>query len=192
MNDGEHLIESLLIYSNVHRNITINTHITMLRKWSNILLCSFEFYNQSVSYKLLLVLKRFSKFSCIFKIKSPKIPIIIAEEILSYFEIVVYCGLLLDVTEGSYTSQDPVVRALHSLEEDEGYVVQVCSRWFLVDRALVESGITSSRLYCVHMHNRQRSVQHLQLMDFVDTEVIMKIKFRSKQEYPRNEVKIAK
>ena len=133
---------------------------------ANILLCSFEFQNQNVYYaNWYWFAIDFQNFYTFLNDHSKKILKTTAEEILSYYEIVVYCGYLFDVTEGSHASQDPVVWALHSLEKDEGDVVEVSPCWFLVHRALVESGITSSRLYCVHMYNRQSSVQHLQFTE---------------------------
>ena len=152
------MLQKWPIYYFVHSNFKIKMFIYANCYWLSIDFQNFNIFPNDHSKKILKTT---------------------AEEILSYFEIVVYCGHLLDITEGSHASQDPVVWALHSLEEDEGDVVEISSRWFLVHRALVKSGITSSRLYCVHMHNRQRSVQHLQFTDMIDLEVIITARKRS-------------
>ena len=53
--------------------------------------------------------------------------------------------LLLDVTKGGHSAEDPVVRVLRSLHEHRGDEGQIGTVGFLVHRALVELGVLQPR-----------------------------------------------
>ncbi len=69
---------------------------------------------------------------------------------------------LLDVAERGDASQDPVVRVVLRLQQDERDVVEVRSRRLLVHRTLVQGRVLCrAALHSVHVHDWQRREQYL-------------------------------
>ena len=67
---------------------------------------------------------------------------------------------LFNVTQSGDTSQGPVVRTLRRAHQQERDVVEVSAVGLLVDRTLVELGITRTSLDGVHVDDWKSGEEH--------------------------------
>ena len=69
---------------------------------------------------------------------------------------------LLDITQQSHPAKDPVIWVLVGFQVNRCNVRQICSPRFLVNRALVHPGISSSGgVDCVNMNDGHRCEENL-------------------------------